>query len=99
MTTALDTKPLTPAQVRHFQRHIVEVSRAAWEIEQAQENQRRAEAAANSFVAGFCADELGVTLGKDGWEFDQAKLCFVQMPMPDATTSPSDSGEVVPAQG
>lgn len=64
-------------QQRYFRKLIAN-------FERAQEAIRHAQDAANEFVAS-CAENEGITLGQDGWAFDQAGLEFIRVPMPPAT--------------
>lgn len=71
-------RELTPAQRRHIGLLITQLHRAEFEIEARQEARDTAQRNANQFIL-YCAEDLGVPLGKDQWHFDQERMAFVQV--------------------
>lgn len=70
-TETTDKVALSPAQRRQLGRLISILSRA-------NENAETAQQTANDFL-GYCAEEAGVPVGMDGWQFDQAQMSFVRV--------------------
>lgn len=62
---------LTGFQARYMQRLIANFDKAREAVQAIQ-------ASANDFILA-CAEEEGVTLGQDGWQFDQEALEFIQV--------------------
>lgn len=78
-----DKRSLTHAQQKYLQRLVSILGRAEAAQEAAQEALALAQGNAGDFV-GYCAEELGITLGMDGWRFDQATVTFIREGNPDA---------------
>ena len=79
MATPQTIKPLTSAQREHFGALINQLSAAENELATAQRLKDAAQSNAVGFVT-YCANELGLSMIPDGWEFAQDKLAFVQKP-------------------
>lgn len=84
------TKPSAPkilsvAQQKQFMRVVNALNTAQGNHDKAQaiadatgQALGAAQAQANNFVA-YCAEEMGVTLGADGWTFNQGRMAFEQV--------------------
>lgn len=70
-------RPLSASQQKYLQRLISILGRAEAAQEAAQEALALAQSNAGDFV-GYCAEELGITLGADGWRFDQQTTSFIR---------------------
>lgn len=77
MATQQTNKPLTPAQREHFNVLISQLAAAENELNAAQRIKDTAQNNANGFIV-YCASEQGVPIGREGWEFSQAEMRFVQ---------------------
>ena len=71
------TKHLSAFQRKYMQRLVGNFERAKAAVETAQN-------AANEFIVA-CGEEVGVTLGQDGWTFDIEALEFVRVPQGDGS--------------
>jgi len=72
-----EKKPLSIAQRRQLERLVIALNRAQSAVESAQAAADTAQRTANDFL-GYCAEELAVPIGTDGWQFDQAQMAFVK---------------------
>jgi hypothetical protein len=63
-------QPLSAFQKKYMQRLISN-------FERAQEAVGAAQNAANEFIVA-CAEDAGITVGKDGWAFDQEAIEFIK---------------------
>ncbi len=70
-------RALSPAQQKYLQRLVSILGRAEAAQDAAQEALQIAQGNAGDFV-GYCAEELGIQLGTDGWRFDQASTSFIK---------------------
>ena len=73
----VEKKVLTPAQRRQLERLVAQLGRAQLVAKNAQEQADAAQQTANDFLS-YCAEEAGVQVGVDGWQFDQGQMSFVQ---------------------